>query len=114
MNGRGKRIRDERIARGWSQEVLGRKAGVTRGTVSALENDIRKGTTYLLPLSKALNVTPQWLETGKEPKRPAQEAGAVYISADSLDDLAEKLLDCGPEEVGRLVALLLKKQAAKR
>ncbi|KMN32065.1 MULTISPECIES: helix-turn-helix domain-containing protein [Chromobacterium] len=114
MNGRGKRIREERIARGWSQEVLSRKAGVTRGTVSALENGMSKGTTHLLPLSKALNVSPQWLETGKEPKRPIPEPGAAYISADSLEDLADQLLARGPEEAGRLLTLLLQKQADRR
>ncbi|MBX9348759.1 helix-turn-helix domain-containing protein [Chromobacterium vaccinii] len=102
------------MARGWSQETLGRKAGVTRGTISTLENGNSKGTTHLLSIAKALNVNPQWLESGKEPKLPTPEAGAAYISADSLDDLAEKLLDRGPDEAALLLALLLKKQAERK
>ena len=83
---------------------------MTRGTISALENGISQGTTHLLPISKALNVTPQWLESGKDPKRPTPNTS----NEESLDDLAEKLLDRGPEFVGQLITLLLQKQAARR
>lgn len=106
MNGRGERIKAEREALGWSQERLASKAGVSRGTISALENGNSRGTTYLLPIAKALNVNPQWIETGKGEKRPPSQ-GDEYISASSVEELAARMLDKGPEEVWKLVQLLL-------
>ncbi|PTU70787.1 helix-turn-helix domain-containing protein [Chromobacterium haemolyticum] len=107
MNGRGNRIRDVRIARGWSQETLSRKAGITRGTVSALENGISKGTAHLLPLAKALNVNPLWLETGKGARAPVPASDNTYIAAESIEDLALQLVDRGNAEIAKLWQLIL-------
>lgn len=95
------------MARKWSQTTLARKVGVSRGTISDLENDNVQGTTHILDLAKALNLTPQYIEDGKGSRRPEPTASAPYVAASSLEDLAEKLLDKGPDEVWQLIQLLL-------
>ncbi|MEN6081598.1 helix-turn-helix transcriptional regulator [Chromobacterium piscinae] len=108
------RLRSAREKRGMSQEVLAARAGVSQSTISALELDPTRKPRDLLKLAKVLMVAPQWLQYGKGPREPEIPVEKVYIAAESLDDLAEKLLDRGPDEVGRLVALLLQKQAKRR
>lgn len=107
MNGRGERIRAERQRRGWAQEDLARRAGVSRTTVSELEGGHSRATTRLLDIAKALNVTPQWLETGKGPKEPVPAPENTYISAESLEDLARKLVDKGNDDIAKLWQLVL-------
>jgi len=93
MNRRGERIRTERQRRGWPQEELARKAGVSRSTVADLEGGHSRATTRLLDIAKALNVTPQWLETGKGPKEPVPAPENTYIAAESIEDLARQVAD---------------------
>ena len=55
----GYRIRELREARKMSQTELAQKSGVSRGTISALENNIVRETTTktLLKIAKALDST---------------------------------------------------------
>lgn len=55
----GYRIKEIREACGMSQEELAQKSGVSRGTISALENGLERNTTSktLLKIAKALNTT---------------------------------------------------------
>ena len=108
MNGRGERIRAERVRRKWRQEDLARKAGVSRGLIGDLENGRNRDTTRILDIARALGVTPQWLETGKGNKMPPATTDQPYLSADSIEDVAEQMLSKGPDEVWQLVQLLLK------
>lgn len=110
MNERGKRIRTERLRRGWAQEELARKAGISRSTVADLEGGHSRATARLLNIAKALGVTPQWLETGKGPREPVPAPENTYIAAESLEDLADKLLDKGIEDIARLWQLILERK----
>ncbi|MGR2678695.1 helix-turn-helix domain-containing protein [Chromobacterium haemolyticum] len=111
----GERIRAAREARGWTQEQLARKVGIGRSTLSTIEsNGLDTTTEVFFSLAKALNLNPNWLYAGKGPREPVVPSESAYVSAESLDDLAEKLLDRGPEDVGRLITLLLQKQAERR
>ena len=55
----GYRIKEVREACGMSQEELAQKSGVSRGTISALENGVERNTTSktLLKIANALNTT---------------------------------------------------------
>ncbi|MBX9267235.1 helix-turn-helix domain-containing protein [Chromobacterium violaceum] len=107
MNVRGDRIRAERRRRGWRQEDLGRRAGCSRSIVADLENGRNRESTKLPSIAKALGVSLTWLETGRGRKTPLASSEAPYVSADSLEDVAEQMLSKGPDEVWRLVQLLL-------
>ena len=55
----GYKIKEIREAKKMTQEELAEKSGVSRGTISALENGIERNTTSktLLRLALALNTT---------------------------------------------------------
>lgn len=55
----GYKIREARIATGMTQEELSEKSGVSRATISAMENGEAKCvmTSTLLKLASALNTT---------------------------------------------------------
>lgn len=55
----GYRIKKEREAAKMTQEELAKRSGVSRTTISALENGVEKNTTAqtLLKLAAALNVS---------------------------------------------------------
>ena len=59
MNKMGYKIKDLREARAMTQEELAEKSGVSRGTISALENEESKNatTSTLMKLAIALGVT---------------------------------------------------------
>ncbi len=61
----GNRIKEEREALDWSQKDLAQKSGVKQQMISKLERGKAKGTTGIVPLSIALNVTAEWLHDGK-------------------------------------------------
>jgi transcriptional regulator with XRE-family HTH domain len=63
------RMKELREARGWSQEQLAEKAGVTQGTIGNIESGLRKQPRQLLALAKALDVEPDWLQSGQGPMR---------------------------------------------
>lgn len=114
MNGRGERIKAERKRLNWRQEDLARRAKVSRGIIGDLERGRNHGTTKILDVAKALKVNPIWLETGKGPREPVPESNVPYLTANSLEDLAEVLLARGAEEIGQLMALIVKKQAERK
>lgn len=55
----GYKIKDFREALGMTQEELAQKSGVSRGTISALENGTERTTTTktLFNIARALNTT---------------------------------------------------------
>lgn len=66
----GERIRLERRKRKWSQDALARHAGVTQGLISQIENGTNDSSKYLPSLARALDVSVDWLETGRgDPRR---------------------------------------------
>jgi len=82
----GDRLRQARIDAGLNQSQLARKAGVTPSAISQIESGASKrpSSDNLLPLAKALGVTPEWLISGKGPKyalTPIQERIAFAMKA---------------------------------
>ncbi len=63
----GTRIKQRRHVSGLSQNALARRAGVSKSLISKLElgNSKSGETLKLLPLAIALDVSPEWLHTGR-------------------------------------------------
>jgi transcriptional regulator with XRE-family HTH domain len=63
----GDRIRDCRQARGWRLEDLSKKAGVSKGFLSDLENNKQKnaGLNYIRAIAGALDVSLHFLTSGR-------------------------------------------------
>lgn len=70
----GRRVRQDRIARGWSQEKLARTVGVTRRTIIRLEQGSHRPTSHLVhALERALDLArlvPGWTEPA-DPNLPS-------------------------------------------
>lgn len=74
------RLKEERIARGWSQIELAEKAKVSQGTIGNVESGTRKQPRDLLKIAAALGVRAEWLQDGEEPKASTLEAHAKSIT----------------------------------
>jgi len=59
----GERLKQARLARGWSQAELKRQCGVPQGLISRMEHGLVKepGLTVLRRLARALGVTADFL-----------------------------------------------------
>lgn len=67
----GSRIKARREELGWTQDLLGQKAGLSKGFLSDLENNKRGvSAEKLLDLARVLGVTLDYLMTGDEADRP--------------------------------------------
>jgi transcriptional regulator with XRE-family HTH domain len=70
----GERIRAKRLERGWTQDELARRAGISKGFLSDLENNKRGvNADTLLDVAQALGVSIDYLMTGSEEERAAAE-----------------------------------------
>lgn len=116
MSGIGFRIKEMRARRGWSQTQLAKAAGgLSYQTIQGLENGKARGTKHLLAIARALDVTPEWLETGDPSVAPAEprpmnprhaEAGAFTLRSYPVEiDASDRipvlgLAECGPDGWG--------------
>lgn len=67
----GARIKARREELEWTQDVLGHKAGISKGFLSDLENGKRGiSAEKLLDLARVLSVTLDYLMTGDEAEKP--------------------------------------------
>ncbi|EFC51419.1 XRE family transcriptional regulator [Neisseria subflava] len=62
------RLREARRNKGLSQAGLSKLLGVSQASIAAIEAGRNKRPTNLVSIAKALDVSPYWLETGKEDK----------------------------------------------
>ena len=87
----GDRIRDCRQTRGWRLEDLAKKAGVSKGFLSDLENNKQKnvGVDYLRRIAGALDVSLHYLTTGRA---AAPSASEVQLPASLVDFAKEEQL----------------------
>ena len=70
----GDRIRERRKQLGWTQDELVRKAGISKGFLSNLENSKRSvGAETLYDLARALDLSLDFLMTGSDVDAPAQD-----------------------------------------
>ncbi len=82
----GTRLKAARKAKGWTQQDLADKAGLTPAFLSYLENGTRSGSLEsLLKLAEALNVEPEQLLAGKV---PAPKPGTIGYPSLSLEGLS--------------------------
>ncbi|BBP95937.1 hypothetical protein BSFA1_10660 [Burkholderia sp. SFA1] len=100
--GIGKRLIEAREKRGWSQEELADKAGVSQGTIGHLESGRNKSSTKLSQIAAALGVTVEWLTgSGKESgKSPAVHS----IGAPGLADRIKSVLDTAGGNISAVAA----------
>jgi transcriptional regulator with XRE-family HTH domain len=113
MDNMATRLKRERTKRGWTQGKLAQRAGVGETTIFDLESDPTRATTKLLQIARALSVNPVWLETGKGPKEPVVDPVTAYVIAESIDDLAEKMLAKGDGAIVSLLQRILELKSTK-
>ena len=108
MESIGSRLRAERERQKLTLQAVAKKAGVGTSTVAELEAGRRRTTTRLIQLARALNVNPDWLESGKGLREVVRNPEHCYIAAESLEDLARQLVARGNDEIAELWRLVLK------
>lgn len=60
----GKRVKEARIATNLSQAELGEKVGISQTAIHLMEQRDSQSSKFLMELSRALNVSPDWLKDG--------------------------------------------------
>lgn len=60
----GDRLRQARTLKGWSQQELADRSGVKQGAISKIERGDQDTTAFVVKLASALQVSPEWLESG--------------------------------------------------
>jgi transcriptional regulator with XRE-family HTH domain len=65
VNSIGERIAWAREERGITQAELARRAGVSQASIGGYESGLRKRPRELLSIARALEINPNWLETGE-------------------------------------------------
>lgn len=117
--GIGTKLREARIAKGWTLDQLEDASGVARGTISALENRDSSRSQFFPALAAALGMTVEQLAAGAADEQPellpvdngeAQEA-AVRALDDALNLLADALASVDAD--GRDMAALALQKFAK-
>ena len=77
MESFGSRVKDERVARGWSQAELAKRAGVSQQLIGKIELGAAQDSKYLLQIARALEgISPEWLRLGR---------GQKYLSGHDAD-----------------------------
>ncbi len=93
----GNRIKELRIAKGWTQAKLAEKSGIEPSNISHIE---RAATKLSLPtmvsIANALGVTLDEIAFGSLVK-------STHVSVKIIDDI---LVDCSPEELKALAEVL--------
>lgn len=95
----GERVRERREEIGMTQAQLARAIGAKfPSTIGNIEN--RSGESrFTIELAKALNVRPEWLKTGKEPKELDQFGPAIetplrpVVVVESPEDIKHEIIE---------------------
>lgn len=74
------RLKLAREKAGLNQDELAKRAGVSQGTIANIENSIRKQPRQLLSIARALNVNPEWLQSGKGKAEIIAHSGTHHVS----------------------------------
>jgi transcriptional regulator with XRE-family HTH domain len=100
----GERIRLERRNKKISQEELARRVGVTQGLISQIENGTNDSSKYLTTIARELDVSPDWLESGKgEKKRRETTAPMSLHYPPELEDTVAAIHD--PDGNGMVIVV---------
>lgn len=79
MNTFGERLKAARKAHGITQAELAKLAGISQTTIADIERGRNKGSTEVLKLAKSLEVSPDWLATGKGTRELSNVASAPDV-----------------------------------
>lgn len=113
--GPGQRIRQKRVALGFSQEQVAHRLGVTRGTVARWESGARGVREPMLTrLADYLDVTPAWILTGSDdaaviPEPPTPRTVGVPKSPDAARD---RLVIAADRYDGGMTSLVVHRRTA--
>ena len=98
----GIRLNAARKQQGLTQAELSRISGVKQGTISAIETEVLKKSTFIVALADAMGVDPIWLNTGVERQKQAKELTAME------QDILRLLKSLDDDELRREIAYLQK------
>lgn len=90
-----RRIKVAMAEQGLSQLALAEKSGVSQAAIQKLTSGKAKSTTFLIPISNALNVRPEWLDSGAGPMRFDQGIKPIAPSSkpNAMDFYRVEVLD---------------------
>lgn len=71
------RVRDAREQKGWTQQQLADRAGVSQATIGNIEAGTRSHPRSLLKIAAALGRRPEWLQTGRGQELEDQSPSSV-------------------------------------
>lgn len=86
----GKRVAYARKYRSLTQQELADRAGIAQSSLASLEAGRNKGSRSLVSLAKALDVPPEWLDSGQTQGKTVQELLLGVLPQDG--SIAEKSL----------------------
>jgi transcriptional regulator with XRE-family HTH domain len=91
----GKRVAFARTFRSLTQQELSDRAGIAQSSLASLESGRNKGSRNLVGLAKALNVSPDWLDSGKTLGRSLTQIlnAGFYLGAEISDVPDESDID---------------------
>ena len=75
------RVKAVRQELGWSQVRLAAEVGVSQSSIGNIESGFRQRPRELVSIAKALQVSPEWLETGKGSR--TQPGSLKLVEADA-------------------------------
>jgi transcriptional regulator with XRE-family HTH domain len=94
----GSRLAQAREEKGWSQQDLAEKSGVSQTTISHIESGRNNSSKHLPRLAKTCGVQTDWLAANEGPKYPGiAEPGAKYGSEDDRLAAVEQLFRNAPK-----------------
>lgn len=79
------RLKEARHAAGLSQAALAKKAGVAQSTIGSIENGRNRGSTQIVPIARALGITPEWLQNGSGEASVSVRPIATWDNEDELE-----------------------------
>lgn len=90
----GKRVAYARKYRSLTQQELADRAGIAQSSLASLEAGRNKGSRSLVSLAKALDVPPEWLDSGQTQGKTVQELlmGALAQGASEAEKTLHGLL----------------------
>lgn len=78
---------------GVTQVQVARKAGMRQSTLSDLERGRNDSTMEIVDLARALQCTPEWLQSGKEPKEGIVETRSFFVSANPAPPVGTPIIE---------------------
>ena len=91
------RLKQARKLRGYTQLALARRARLSQSAIGSYESGQRQSSRSLRKLAAALNIEPEWLETGKGP----MEASPDNVTSKLSYGIAEPTLHPGTKKTAQ-------------